>query len=214
MRHILFFFVMFFSGCAMYVQSNISKFDSMPQNIAGKSFTIVPVGDQVGSAAWQHFANELAKPLVSEGMIRRNPNEAVEYLVFIDYGTGQTRETTTSVPVFGQTGGGYGSFSGSVYGTGGASRFYGTTYTPATYGVVYNIPVTRRSTDRYMSLRIIDMVSSTPSNIVSVYEASVTSTGQASSFELVGACMIKALNENFRTTENKVVNVSREYCDI
>ncbi len=136
------------SACAS-VQSDYTKFDSLPADTRGSTIAIVPLGDQNGSAAWEAYASEVARGLAQHGFSRVEIEDGPKYVGVISYGAGETKESTSYLPQYGQTGGGTSYTTG--YGYGGS--YTATTYTTPTYGVTGYIPVRQSVTDRYFSLR-------------------------------------------------------------
>lgn len=200
------------SGCASFVKSDYTKFDRLPSKIDGKPITFLPLDHQKGSAAWQSYADQISQHLSEHGFIRVSVDEKSDYIAVFDYGAGDTRTETTSMPIYGQTGGGTAFSSGTVSGPGGVSTFYGTTTTQPTYGITGYMPVTISKTDRFFTLRIIDANKSTPNDIHAVYEGKVTSTGKAESFEEVGSCIIETLMRDFRGSESDGAAISMSDC--
>ena len=48
------------AACAIFVKAEVSRFNSLPPDYAGKAFYIVPLKDQQGSAEFQVYARSVA----------------------------------------------------------------------------------------------------------------------------------------------------------
>lgn len=212
--------VLFLAGCALKVRTDYSKFDSLPPNPSGKTVFFVPVGGQQGSAAYEAYATKVSQYLAQHGMTRtRDWNEA-DYAVVITYGVSGQRTVTGSTPIIGQTGGGTTTYSGTTrtYGSGYATgynttgTYTGTAYTAPTYGITGYIPYSRTETDRFFTIRMVDIKASTDKNWVPAYEGSVLSSGSSKSFDLVADCMMQSLFDNFRGTGSAHVDLVMEEC--
>ncbi len=184
-------------GCTQ-VRSDYTKFDKLPASIDGKTVAFVPLEGQNGSAAWETYVDKVAARLAEYGMVRTDDISSADYAAVISYGTGDTRTISGVVPIYGQTGGGVSTTTGSIYGGGSTYNYSGTTYSPGTYGITGYMPYRRSKTDRFFSIRMVDLAASTPENLVAAYEGSVISSGRSKSFDLVADCMIKALFDDFR----------------
>lgn len=188
------------------------KFDEMPTDLNGQTIAFLPLEHQEGSAAWRHYANYMSEKFVMFGLTPAPITEFTDYILIFDYGAGETRTAISSVPLYGQTGGGTFYTSGSVFGSGGSTTFSGTTTQTPTYGITGYMPVTRSETDRYFFIRLIDVNASTKNNIVAAYEGTVTSSGSSKTFEEVGMCMIDSLFQNFRGTGRGSATISMDQC--
>lgn len=200
------------TGCASSVKSDYTKFDRLPSNLEGKRIAFVPLDHQKTSVAWQTYADQISQSLATHDIVRVSPEKPHDYLAIFDYGAGETRNETSSVPLYGQTGGGTAYSSGMVSGPSGMSTFYGTTTVQPTYGITGYVPITVSETDRFFVIRIIDANRSTPDSIHAVYEGKVWSTGSAETFEEVGSCIIQALMMDFRGSESDSATVSIADC--
>ncbi|MEX2520695.1 MAG: hypothetical protein WD969_15330 [Paracoccaceae bacterium] len=199
------------SGCQQ-VQSNVTKFDNLPAEGQGRTVAFIPLDAQNGSAAWLSYTNQIASGLASSGYQRIDARNVADYFAVIEYGAGDTRTTTASVPIWGQTGGGTAYTSGTVSGSGGFASYNATTTVAPTYGVTGYVPVTSSETDRFFSLKMIDLRKSTPGNLYAAYEAAVVSSGSSRTFEEVGSCMIKALMDDFRGSGSDTTTIARADC--
>jgi hypothetical protein len=74
------------------------------------------------------------------------------------------------------------------------------------------MPYTRTESDRFLTIRMIDLERSTTEKLVPVYEGNVLSTGRLSSFDQVAGCMIQALFKDFRRSGSDRVHLVTSTC--
>lgn len=203
------------AGCTV-VSSSVSRFDNFSRPIEGATFLVLPLESQKGSAEFNHYAQRVALRLEQKGFRRVNELSDAEYVLTMNYGISGSRTITGTTPIYGQTGGGTTTHSGTVstFGTGGSTfgSYRGTSYTPPTFGVVGAVPYTRREHDRYFVLRLVDLKGSTQENIIAAYEATVSSAGRAQTFADVSECLFDAVFKNFRNTGTETVRLPPEDC--
>jgi len=140
--HALTFLMVLFvvTGCAQVWQviSNVTTFSNLPANYVGSTIAVVAYPPEKNeSLAWRNhrtiFENELRK----KGFRVTNA-KAPDYVAIVSYGIddGTTTTSLVSTPVYGRTGGGTTTHSGTISYSGGYGDYYGTSYTQPTYGVV------------------------------------------------------------------------------
>jgi hypothetical protein len=139
--HALTFLMVLFvvTGCGARVVSNITTFSDLPVWYPGSTIAVVAYPPEKNeSLAWRYhrtiFENELRK----KGFRVTNA-EAPDYVAIVSYGIddGTTTTSLVSKPVYGQTGGGITTHSGTISSySGGYGSYYGTSYTQPTYDVV------------------------------------------------------------------------------
>jgi hypothetical protein len=139
--HALTFLMVLFvvTGCVTRVVSNVTTFSNLPANYVGSTIAVVAYPPEKNEGlAWRNhrtiFENELRK----KGFRVTNA-EAPDYVAIVSYGIddGTTTTSLVSTPVYGQTGGGTTTHSGTISSySGGYSSYYGTSYTQPTYGIV------------------------------------------------------------------------------
>lgn len=179
------------SSCQM-VETNVTKFHRLPAVGSGETFTILTTlsGGELESAA---YTTQIASALEAHGW-RRNPT-AADYTVAYRYAIGDGRTQSGVMPIMGQTGGGttYHSGTFNTYGAGASSfgSVSGTSYTPATYGMIGAIPYSQTVYTRTLNLIIFDTKGK------SVFEGSCRSTGTKGDIHTVLPSMIKALFKDF-----------------
>lgn len=185
-------------GCGgKSVKSQISSFSSINHVGYNDTFFIVPSEQQASSAEFFSYANSISNRLMAKGMNRVNNPVHARFVIFIDYGVSGSSEVATSTPIYGQTGGGLTTHSGSIYGTGGFGSFSGTSYTVPTYGVVGSVSGSRTEYHRYFKLSMFDSRSNTP-----VYETQATSKGSSGTFGQVAECIFNSALEAFPQANN------------
>jgi Domain of unknown function (DUF4136) len=192
------------SSCAS-VQSDVTRFHTLPPQGNGQTFTIRAASSS-GGIEFGTYSARVASHLQNYGWTQASTGGA-DYTVMLDYRMGGSSERHGSMPITGQTGGGTTYHSGSVnsYGSyGSASGSYsGTSYTPATFGVVGSVPYSVTVHDRYLNMRISDRAGR------SVFEGRVVSTGQSADIAAVLPQMIDSLFTKFPGESGKTKRVEK-----
>lgn len=192
------------NSCAA-VQSDVTRFHVLPPKGSGQTFTIRPVssGNDLEFGA---YAARVASHLQDYGWIQAS-SQAVDYVVLIEYMMGGSHESQGAVPIMGQTGGGTTFQTGSVstYGRYGSTygSFSGSSYSPATYGVVGSVPYSVRMHDRYLNIKVIDRVGR------HVFEGRVVSTGTKADIAAVLPQMIDSLFTKFPGESGKTKRIEK-----
>ena len=142
------------SSCAAPFRTQVTRFHQLPVKGAGESFNVTaPMKDQ--RLETQQHLSRMASGLVKHGW-RFTNSASADYSVRVDYGISDGREVHGVMPLYGQTGGGtttYSSGNASAYGSSGSyasGTYSGTSYTPATYGLVGAVPTVSTVFDRYL----------------------------------------------------------------
>jgi hypothetical protein len=172
-------------GCSV-VRSNVTRFDQLPGDTAGRSVYFLPVENQDTSSAYRTYASRVAAELAKHGMRRSDDISTADYSLTMTYGVGAKRQIVREVPLYNRS---------------------GNFMTP-----IGAMPYTQTVYDRYFTIRMIDLERSTPQNPVTVYEGRVASTGEADSFDQVADCMILALFQNFRGSGATRVDINANEC--
>lgn len=184
--------VVLLSNCST-VQSDVTRFHTLPPRGSGETFTVQSASSR-SALEFGAYATRIASHLQAYGWSQA-PLESANYIVLVDYKIGGSHERHGSLPIMGQTGGGTTYHSGSVntYGSYGSSygTFSGTSYTPATYGVVGAIPYSITLHNRYLKMEIRDRDGR------AVFEGRVASTGPTGEIAAVLPEMIDALFSKF-----------------
>jgi len=114
---------------------------------------MIPYKDQDGSLEWQNYANLVSQRLEKYGLVRVQPSQPADYAVFLTYAIDSGRTSVSAAPMYGQT-----SPATTTTTTGyvGSYPVYGTSYTPATYGITGYAPVSRTTYSRGVRITILD----------------------------------------------------------
>jgi hypothetical protein len=181
---VLVLLALFAAACApTQVQTEVTAFHTLPDAPRGKTFVMVPYKNQDGSLEWQSYSNLVARQLQRNGMVRVQSISEADFAVFMAYAIDGGRTSVSSVPVFGQTGGGT---TTTTTGFVGSTPVYGTTYTPPTYGVMGYAPVEDTVYGRAVKIVMVDVKRTTQERgLVTVYEATATSSGSIGNLNVV-----------------------------
>ena len=179
-------------GC-LRVETQISSFSSFTGGPPlGETFYILPNRDQQGSAEFRQYAGSIARRLEARGWSSVESLDEAKFVVSMNYGVGGSTEVVSSVPIYGQTGGGMTTHMGTVYGSGGYGSYSGTSYTAPTYGVIGASTVSTTNYQRYFNMRIQER-----DTREAVYETSASSTGSSATFGQVAECIFDAAFKDF-----------------
>jgi len=192
------------AGCQT-VSSNATAFHSITPGTV-ETFTVRAASGHSGSLEANSYAELIGRRLGESGWTSAARGDVI---VTFGYGIDGGRTEVSSVPIYGQTGGGTTYTSGSVYSSGGFGSYTGTSYTPTTYGVVGAAPVTQTVYTRTFK---VDMHSRQSGQ--KIYEGTVISTGTNESVSAVAACMIDALFKEFPgpSGQQRTVRVTTSEC--
>lgn len=181
------------------VQSQVTAFHKIDQNTS-RQFSVTPAPSFAGSLEASTYATHIARKLSERGWTQsRNPDIEVVFGYAIDEG----RTHISSVPIYGQTGGGSSQTYGTITGPGGMATVSGTTYSTPTYGVVGVAPVSQTIYTRVFVLEMYDKASKSK-----IYESRVVSSGENSTFSQVSKCMIAALFQDFPGVSGKTSTIT------
>lgn len=170
-------------GCATQVETNITAFHTLQNGGRGQTFVMIPYEDQEGSLEWRTYAGLVSQQLVAKGLVTVERIADADLAVFMAYAIDRGRTTVSTVPMYGQTGGGT---TSTTTGYVGSRPVYASTYTPPTYGVTGYVPVEDTVYGRALKIIIIDAKRSfAEKKPVPVYEATATSTGSSGTLNVV-----------------------------
>jgi len=195
-----FAFCILLAGCQS-ISADVTVFQDFP-NTAPQTFTV----KSSGSLEEKAYSDMIASQLTNKGWILKSGGAVeVTFAHSIDGG----RDVVSSVPIFGQTGGGVAFSQGTVFGGGTSAMYSGTTYSPATFGVVGAAAVTNTVYKR--QLQILFVESRTQRHL---YEVSVLSQGTSGTFGAVAPCLIAAAFQKFPQGNgtNAKVEISKAEC--
>jgi hypothetical protein len=197
-------FFLALNSCAT-IGSNVTRFHALPPRGDGQTFVVQPF-HAVGNLEFATYAERVASHLQSYGWIQAT-SKAADYRVILSYQMGKSHERHGVVPLIGQTGGGTTYHSGSVntYGNYGSSygSFSGTSFTPATFGVVGSMPYNFTEYDRFLFLKIQEWGGS------EVFDGRVTSTGSSMDLASVLPQMIDSLFTRFPGESGKTKYIEK-----
>ncbi len=150
---------------------------------------------QSGSLEFKTVGDYLLSKLVQAGYTANDKNDDSEYIAYITYGIDNGKTTSTTVPIFGQTGGGTSYTNGTVSGGGRFATYNATTTTMPTYGVVDAIPIESTLYKRVVNIDVYHNESS--KKFTKVYELRGTSVGSCSHINIVLNYIIDGMFLNF-----------------
>ncbi len=194
------------SGCGSFVQTSSTSFHGVNHAVRD-TISVMPIDkSQEGSLEFKTVSNYLLKKLSESGYIPSS-NPQSRYVAYITYGIDTGSTTMTSVPIFGQTGGGTSFSSGTVSSGAKTGTFSGTTTTMPTYGMVGAMAVSGREYRRAVN---IDIFRAEPNKTPEkVYELKGISTGSCGNVNSILFNIIDGMFKNFpgESGKSKTVNV-------
>jgi len=216
MRSALFAVVAFIVAACQSVSTEISKFSELDHASRGNSFAFVPYDWQQGSLEYASYADSIAQRLQMLGFVRAPNVELADYAVFFDYGVGGSREVSGSVPIYGQTGGGMTTHSGTIStyssGTSSFGNYSGSSYTSPTFGIIGAVPYRRTEHNRFFNISMIDLKKSQGGTLTGVFEGSAISSGTSSQFSAVSECIFTALLSDLYESGSKKITLRMSNC--
>ncbi len=200
------------SACTT-VRSDVTRFSDPAVSYSGMTFAFLPDKEQELSLEFQDYAGYVASKLAAQGMVQA-PLDQADFVVLMKYGVDSGRTVSGTTPIYGQTGGGAATYSGTVYGQDGWESYDGTIYTPETYGVIDQVPWSTTEYTRAFGLRIVAGLPDTSGKAKPVYQANVTSVGSSNTFFSVSRCVIDAAFDGFPNASwaSRTVTVSGDKC--
>jgi len=184
MRYIALVLAVLLGACSTTprVQTEVTAFHTLQEAPTGKTFAMVPIPDQEGSLEWRNYANLVSRRLTNKGLVRVDYASEADLAVFLTYVIDGGRTTVSSVPVYGQTGGGT---TTTTTGYVGRTPISGSTYTPPTFGVTGYAPVEDTVYTRRVRVYILDAKRTTANKPAVVYESTATSVGSIPNLNVV-----------------------------
>lgn len=142
------------TGCAGFVNTSSTTFHG-PAHVNRGSLVVYPIDkSQEGSLEFRAVSEYLTKKLNENGYNTAQLSERPMYSAFITYGIDNGSTSVSSVPIFGQTGGGTSYTTGTVNSYGRTANYSGTTTTMPTYGMVGAMPVSSTEYKRRVNIDI------------------------------------------------------------
>ena len=194
------------TGCAGFVQTSSTTFQGPNHEMRGKIIVMPIDKSQESSLEFSSVSNYLARKLAIKGYDTALSLDDAQFMAFITYGIDSGTTSVSSVPIYGQTGGGTSYTTGTVTNSYGRTGTYsGTTTTMPTYGMVGAVPV--RSTEYKRRVNIdIWRRDVTP---IKVYELKGLSSGSCGNINAILFNIIDGMFLNFpgESGRSKTVNV-------
>lgn len=195
------------AGCGKRVQTTKTVYQGDGHLVRG-TISVVAVDPKVNDSLSfgekkKTIENELIKQGYSPVSIDQNPT----FTAFVSYGIDNGKTEVSSVPIFGQTGGGTTYHSGSVNSYGSYGSYSGSSYTMPTYGVVGSSTVSSTYYSRNVDIDIVLTSSLSDAKPKKMYEIRAKSVGSCSSIDGVFDVIIEAVFKEFPGENGKTNRV-------
>lgn len=177
------------------IHTNATVFHGEGHEVRGTIIALPIDKTQEDSLQFKTLSNYVLGQLSRYGYAPANSVSDSQYLVFMTYGINNGQTERTSVPIFGQTGGGTTYTSGVVHGTNGLATYSGTSRTMPTYGVVGAVPVDTTTFKREVNIDIYKKNGKDKS--VKVYEMRAISSGSCGDINAVIYKIIDSMFTSF-----------------
>lgn len=166
--------------------------------------------EQASSLEFKAVSDYLGKKLEAAGYLNVPSSSETEFVAYITYGIDDGKTTSSTVPIFGQTGGGATYSSGTVMTNKGFGSYSGTSYTMPTYGVVGIAQSSSVEYKRVVNIDIFRMQKNNPP--AKVYEVKAVSSGRCPTIGSVIKPIIDAIFLNFpgENGKTKTINVNTD----
>jgi len=145
--------------------------------------------------------------LSSVGYTIVNADESPTYLALVSYGIDNGTTKVSSVPIFGQTGGGTTYHSGTVSSFGSSGSYSGSSYTMPTYGIVGSQTVSDQWYTRHVDIDIVLASSLSAEKPKKMYEMRGKSSGSCSVIDGVFDSITAALFDKFPGVNGKTETI-------
>lgn len=187
MRLILALIACLLCSCAV-VKNQVTVFHSLPPKGSGQTFAMrtSPQGPQLQDRL---YAQRIARHLTEYGWVEK-PQDA-DFTIAFGYTVSDPLEVSANVPIVAQTGGGATFQAGTFSGTAGTGSFSGTTYSPATFGVVGSHRISQTAYERNLKIAAFDRAGQ------EVLDARSQSLGTRSDINVVMPIMIDTIFADF-----------------
>lgn len=202
--------VVLLGGCAHRGEVHIKTTNFyIPEYKSAGSISVVSAKQELNeSLEFASYKARFEAKLAQAGYtITNNPSEAA-YVAFVAYGIDSGKEEVSSTPIFGQTGGGSTSSSGTVFGAGGSASYYGSSYTMPTYGIVGTSVNSDTMFTRAIALDIVEAQSLKNGHPKKLLESRAKSIGTCSVIAGVFDEILEGMFEDFPGETGKVHSVS------
>jgi len=200
--------VLALTGCSTFVQTNSTTFQGQEHFERG-TISVLPFDKtQEGSLEFQAVSNYLQKKLSESGYVPVQAGGQSTFVAYITYGIDNGKTTMSSVPLFGQTGGGTSFSSGTVSSGTRTGSYSGTTTTMPTYGLIGAMPVSGTEYRRAVNIDIFKKTNSSP---VKVYEMRGISSGSCGNINSILFSIIDGMFKNFPGENGKAKRVDVDW---
>ena len=192
-------------GCSHIVTTIVTY---QGPDAAQRGVLVVMPGDPANneSLAFNSIRKRVAYYLSTKGYEIADASSGANFVAFVNYKIDKGRTVSSSTPIIGQTGGGTSYSSGMVSGYGGTATYSGTTYKPATYGVV---GVANSQSTVYTRDVWIDIFKWDGKKLgAKVYEMKAVSEGSCGNVNAVIPSIIDAMFKDFPGVDGKTQKVS------
>jgi hypothetical protein len=161
---------------------------------------------QEGSLEFNAVSEYLLMKFAVQGYTPLAPNQNAEYVAFITYGIDNGKTISSSVPIYGQTGGGTTYSSGTISSGSRMGSYSGTSTTMPTYGMVGAIPYDVTTYKRLVNIDVYSKKNNTQP--VKVYEVRAQSVGSCGNINMVLFTIIDGVFLNFPGVNGQTRKVS------
>lgn len=194
---LVFILSVFLASCVTTIRSTVENYSDLPKEYQGSTVSVVAYPPNINeSLSWKTKKGVIETELAKKGF-RVVQHSGARYLAVVSYGIdgGTTTTETVSTPIYGQTGGGYTTHTGTVTSSYGSyGTFYGSSYTMPTYGIVgtdvssYDVTTYKRA----LSVNIEDLEGGER-----VFEGSLSSKGTCGNISIIFPYLAEAMFEKF-----------------
>lgn len=186
-------------GC-LSVESKVTTFHQLPQKFAGETFVIYPADLKLAEGQeFFAYAGLIAEKLEKKGLklLGADKTKTPTYAIIVAYGIDTGREVTYSVPQYGQVGGGYSSFSGTVNSAKGSSTYSGSVTTQPQFGQTGTAVGSETVYKRILFVDFVDGEAFKAGKNKVLYEGRLRSWGSSGHLPEVLPALISAMFDGF-----------------
>lgn len=208
-------------GCASAPQYAVSVNSfAAPEAASKRSYIVLPAVDGITAEDFQfrEAKRYLDRVLASRGFIEAASIADANVAVFLSYGIGEpkTSQYSYSLPMFGQTGGGTGTFNATTFGAGGVRTTSGTVTQPATFGVTGYISGTNNVTTftRWVRISGVDLDEyRRTEKMVDLWDTRILSSGTSGDLRRALPVMIGASRDHIASDTGRFVDIQLSETD-
>jgi len=202
------FMFLLLSGCASTVSTMTTTYHHTPEHDNRGTIIVLPINNgQRNLIEFEFVKNYLSTKLVQAGYSKAKSRSDAEYIATINYTIDSGRTINSSIPIYGQTGGGTSFTKGTVSSGGSFGTYNETTYVAPTYGVVGSTIISTTNFTKTITVRIFR----NDSNNGRVYGILGVSVGQCSNLIAVIEPMLDGMFQNFPGENGRMKNVNVEW---